>query len=46
MAKRKNVTVLKGSDRAAPLHGAEAVGKVPESERFEVTIREIGRAHV
>ena len=39
MAKRKNVTVLKGSDRAAPLHGAEAVGKVPESERFEVTIR-------
>src|SRR5712671_7867946 len=30
---------IAGSNRAAPLHGARAVGAVPADERFEVTVR-------
>src|SRR5256885_1851564 len=30
---------IDGSDRAAPLHGARAVGPAPSDERFEVTVR-------
>jgi kumamolisin len=39
MAKQQNLTTVPGSDRAAPLHGAKSIGKVPPNERFEVTIR-------
>jgi kumamolisin len=30
---------IKGSDRAAPLHGANIIGPIPNDERFEVTVR-------
>ena len=30
---------IAGSNRAAPLHGARAVGSTPPDERFEVTVR-------
>jgi len=30
---------ISGSDRAAPLNGAQIVGSVPQDERFEVTVR-------
>jgi kumamolisin len=39
MPLRDNRVVLAGSDRRASLHDAEAIGPVPSSERFEVTIR-------
>jgi kumamolisin len=38
--------IIPGSDRAAPLYGAQAVGAVPPSERFEVTIRVRRRAPI
>src|SRR5712671_194694 len=39
MPNAANYIVIAGSDRAAPLHGARAVGPVPSDERFEVTVR-------
>jgi kumamolisin len=33
---RKTIT---GSDRAAPLNGAQVIGPIPPDERFEVTVR-------
>ena len=30
---------IKGSDRAAPLHGASIIGPIPNDERFGVTVR-------
>jgi kumamolisin len=44
MAKTPNRQAIAGSDRAAPLHGARAVGPVPADERFEVTVRVRRRA--
>lgn len=35
MPTNPNRSAVRGSDRA-PLHGARAVGPVPEEERFEV----------
>jgi kumamolisin len=39
MANQDKRAVVSGSDRAAPLYGAQAVAKVQPQERFEVTIR-------
>jgi kumamolisin len=38
-AKSAGRQAIAGSDRAAPLHDARAVGAVPADERFEVTVR-------
>jgi kumamolisin len=39
MAKTQDRKTISGSDRAAPLHGARAIGEIPAGERFEVTVR-------
>ena len=39
MATQVDRTVIKGSERAAPLRGARALARIGGTERFEVTIR-------
>jgi kumamolisin len=39
MPTTRDRSTITGSDRAAPLHGAQIIGPVPPDERFEVTVR-------